>query len=78
MRITANGPTGHGSRFIQNTAVEKLANILNRIYKYRKEQEDKCKCNRLGDVLTVNVTGLKAGVDAHNVIPSKAELVMDV
>lgn len=85
------GNTGHGSRFIDNTAVEKLVphisvmagcsdiisffpyqvTILSRIYAVRTEQRkilDDSSCGpaaaakTLGDVLTVNVTALQAGV----------------
>ena len=80
VRIKANGPTGHGSRFVKDSAVENLVRILGKIYKYRSDQEQRmlCNCNKLGDVLTVNVTGLHAGSGAHNVVPSSAELTMDV
>ncbi|EER07719.1 conserved hypothetical protein [Perkinsus marinus ATCC 50983] len=89
------GNTGHGSRFIDNTAVEKLVTILSRIYAVRTEQRkilDDSSCGpaaaakTLGDVLTVNVTALQAGVAssstksgfALNVIPSDALIGVDV
>ena len=81
VRIIVRGATGHGSRFVENSAVEKITKILSNIYSFRSEQQSdmRCNCKKLGDVLTVNVTGLKAGVDGlHNVVPSEAELIMDV
>jgi aminoacylase len=75
LRITTTGPTGHGSRFIENTAVEKLVrnvsvinfkmNIVNKALSFRKEQFDKLQrgiheCGmKLGDVTTLNVTALR-------------------
>ena len=38
--IRAQGPTGHGSRFIQNTAVAKLMGVVNKALDFRKEQEE--------------------------------------
>merc|ERR1712166_417189 len=37
--IRATGPTGHGSRFVQNTATEKLMEVVNKALAFRKEQE---------------------------------------
>ena len=62
---------GHGSQFINATAVEKLVKILNKAYQFRKEQEnalhythDGCKHSQaktLGDVTSLNCTFIKAG-----------------
>ncbi|KAF4660943.1 adenylate cyclase [Perkinsus chesapeaki] len=69
------GNTGHGSRFIENTAVEKLVKILSKIYAVRAEQRkilDDATCGpaaaakTLGDVLTVNVTALQTGVPSSS------------
>jgi len=71
--VRAEGPTGHGSRFIQNTAVEKLMGVVNKALAFRQEQEAAlgwdshagCKhsqAKKLGDVTTLNVTMLKGGV----------------
>eukprot|EP00927_Polykrikos_kofoidii_P045117 TRINITY_DN389_c0_g1_i1.p1 TRINITY_DN389_c0_g1~~TRINITY_DN389_c0_g1_i1.p1 ORF type:complete len:472 (+),score=88.46 TRINITY_DN389_c0_g1_i1:117-1532(+) len=71
--IRAKGNTGHGSRFIQATAVEKLMGVVNKALAFRKEQEkclgwgghEGCKhgqARKLGDVTTLNVTMLKTGV----------------
>jgi aminoacylase len=86
--IRATGPTGHGSRFIKNTAIEKISRILTRIYSMRQLEEHRCHSHnlKLGDVLSMNVTAMRAGVPsstlrggyAINVIPSEAEIAIDI
>jgi aminoacylase len=84
--IRTRGPTGHGSRFIMNTAIEKMTRILNRIYMHRSEFHSKCHHTALGDLLSMNVTAMRAGVPstalrggfAINVIPSEAEIAIDI
>ncbi|KAJ1560467.1 adenylate cyclase, partial [Cladochytrium tenue] len=96
--VTAKGPTGHGSRFIKDTAVSKIIDICNKAQAFRDEQEraldahDGCKHGemkkrKLGDVTTINITALKAGVPigdaggkdfALNVIPTEALAGFDV
>nr|CCA15831.1 aminoacylase1 putative [Albugo laibachii Nc14] len=71
--VKAEGPTGHGSRFIANTATSKIIDICNKALAFRKTQEamlhvdDGCKHGdmkkkTLGDVTTINLTHLKSGV----------------
>lgn len=86
--IRAKGPTGHGSRFVKDTAIEKMSRILTRIYSMRRGEEHRCHSHdlKLGDVLSMNVTAMKAGVAsstlrggfAINVIPSEAEIAIDI
>jgi len=88
--IKSVGPTGHGSRFIQETAVEKLMRVVNRLLAFRKSQFDElqrgiAQCGmKLGDVTTVNLTALKAGVTTDgktfslNVIPTEAMAGFDI
>lgn len=84
--MKTRGPTGHGSRFIRDTAIEKMTRILTRIYQQRTENQDKCHHTALGDLLTMNVTAMRAGVPstafrggfAINVIPSEAEIAIDI
>jgi len=91
LRLTAKGPTGHGSRFIEGTAVEKLMTSVRSLLDYRKEMHDKLEkgkheCGmKLGDVTTLNLTMLKAGVTTDggktysiNVIPMEAEAGFDL
>lgn len=139
INVTAKGPTGHGSRFIENTAVEKLMGLARKALDLRQQQKEifengghvaneedvsspakKQKSDeneggekqvaakepnglshstgpsgcshsiakKLGDVLTLNLTMLKAGVKAGtaegderyalNVIPTEAKAGFDV
>jgi hypothetical protein len=38
--VTAKGNTGHGSRFIDCTAVEQIIGVTNKALQFRKEQKD--------------------------------------
>lgn len=95
--VEAQGPTGHGSRFITGTATHTLNAWLQRALSFRKEQEKilhasdfysgcgHAKCKKLGDVTTINLTVLRAGVTtdggetfAINVIPTDAMACLDV
>jgi aminoacylase len=85
VKITATGNTGHGSRFIEGTATEKLLSTVNEMMEYRKEMFDKLhkghhECGmRLGDVTSINLTWLKAGLDYQlNVVPTVAEAGFDI
>ncbi|EGG24895.1 N-acyl-L-amino-acid amidohydrolase [Cavenderia fasciculata] len=91
VHITAVGNTGHGSRFIENTAVEKLMRTINKMLQFRHDQftdlhKGHHECGKkLGDVTTLNLTVLKAGVGegpfpnySYNVIPTKAEAGFDI
>eukprot|EP00301_Raphidiophrys_heterophryoidea_P005207 c12215_g1_i4.p1 GENE.c12215_g1_i4~~c12215_g1_i4.p1 ORF type:complete len:430 (-),score=129.43 c12215_g1_i4:173-1429(-) len=93
--VTATGNAGHGSRFIPDTAVEKLMRFLNHVYEFRKSEFEKLgghgcahsAAKKLGDVTTINVTMLDAGVTrgangenvfALNVVPAKCVCGFDV
>eukprot|EP01061_Rhynchopus_euleeides_P025298 TRINITY_DN4084_c2_g1_i1.p2 TRINITY_DN4084_c2_g1~~TRINITY_DN4084_c2_g1_i1.p2 ORF type:complete len:450 (+),score=190.00 TRINITY_DN4084_c2_g1_i1:45-1352(+) len=96
VEVKANGPTGHGSRFIQGTATNCLHAWLARALEFRKQQEKElhgndthgcghAKCKKLGDLTTVNLTVMRAGVTmdngesfAVNVIPTEAMAALDV
>eukprot|EP00298_Acanthocystis_sp_HF-20_P012113 c19724_g1_i3.p1 GENE.c19724_g1_i3~~c19724_g1_i3.p1 ORF type:complete len:448 (-),score=186.20 c19724_g1_i3:333-1634(-) len=72
--VDFNGDTGHGSRLMPNTAIEKLAKFLERVYKFREEQQKKlggfgcahAAAAKLGDVVSVNVTMVEAGMETQN------------
>lgn len=105
--VTATGPTGHGSRFIDNTAVEQLIALANRALEFRQGQKsllgmsehENCthavaaangKRKRstttnktLGDVTSLNITTLQAGVQvgdtyAYNCVPPVAKCSLDI
>jgi aminoacylase len=78
VKIKANGNTGHGSRFIEGTAVEQLVGVSQKVLNFREEQRQilhkggmQCGCNHavaakttLGDVTSMNITLLRAGTQA--------------
>eukprot|EP00008_Paramoeba_atlantica_P011317 CAMPEP_0201491732 /NCGR_PEP_ID=MMETSP0151_2-20130828/30981_1 /ASSEMBLY_ACC=CAM_ASM_000257 /TAXON_ID=200890 /ORGANISM="Paramoeba atlantica, Strain 621/1 / CCAP 1560/9" /LENGTH=444 /DNA_ID=CAMNT_0047878227 /DNA_START=69 /DNA_END=1403 /DNA_ORIENTATION=- len=93
--VTAKGPTGHGSRFIPDTAVSKLLKFCNKALEFRKEQEETlgykgegcahAQAKKMGDVTTINLTMLEAGVTCDggktyslNVIPTDARAGFDM
>ena len=109
--ITAQGNTGHGSRFIEGTAVEQLVDLMNKALAFRKGQRDllhgeehshanncshsvalrnKSKANiqgeaKLGDVTSLNITHIEAGVRvrvadtfAYNCVPPVAKCAFDI
>lgn len=80
LRITCRGDPGHGSRFIKNTAAEKLQSIINSFMEFRGQEEAKLeagKCLLLGDVTTVNLTKLEGGIQ-HNVVPNEFKAGFDI
>jgi len=95
--VTATGPTGHGSRFIDNTAVEQLVELSKKALAFRQGQRDmlnmteheNCthavarKNKTLGDVTSLNITTLQAGVRAgntfaYNCVPPIAKCSLDI
>jgi aminoacylase len=97
VRVKSVGNTGHASRFIEGTAVEQIIGVANKALAFREDQKDllhgKGKhygCSHavvgkksLGDVTSLNMTVLRAGVsaggvDVLNVIPSEAEAGFDI
>ncbi|XP_056000913.1 aminoacylase-1-like isoform X2 [Ostrea edulis] len=82
VQVKCPGKPGHGSRFIEDNAAEKVRRVINSFLSFRDEQEKKLKtkgCLRLGDVTTVNLTVLKGGVDGSlNVVPSEMFLGFDI
>jgi len=114
--VTATGPTGHGSRFLPDTAVEQIIALSQKALAFRQNQRDilfqnepdhaNCahavvskitkkalenknngnggaKKPNLGDVTTLNITALEAGVKAGgeyvvNCVPPVAKANMDI
>ncbi|XP_060691770.1 aminoacylase-1-like [Hemiscyllium ocellatum] len=74
------GCPGHGSRFIENTAAEKLRKVLNSFLDFREKEKkrlDLSQCLTLGDVTTINLTLLQGGV-AYNVVPEEMMASFDI
>lgn len=94
--VEAKGPTGHGSRFIDGTATNAVSAFTGAAWRYRKDQKARlgltdaygcahCEAKKLGDVTTVNLTMMRAGVSADggstfslNVIPTEAQAGFDI
>lgn len=80
IRITCPGNTGHGSKFLENTAGEKAQYMINKLLALREEGKSKLESDpnlTLGDVTSVNLTIMSGGVQA-NVVPDKFELTFDI
>ncbi|XP_036415205.1 aminoacylase-1-like [Colossoma macropomum] len=78
--VRCPGSPGHGSRFVENTAAEKLRRIINSFLDFRereKQRLDTSECFTLGDVTTVNMTMVNGGV-AYNVIPAEMDVSFDM
>ncbi|XP_030633122.1 aminoacylase-1 [Chanos chanos] len=74
------GSPGHGSRFVENTAAEKLRRVINSFLDFREKEKHRLsttECFTLGDVTTVNMTMVKGGV-AYNVIPCEMDVSFDM
>ena len=88
LRVRATGAAGHGSRFIEGTAVEALMRVVSRVLAFREAQRsaleaaEACACGKtLGDFTSVNCTMLAAGERdrlQYNVIPTLAQAGFDV
>lgn len=80
VKVSCMGNPGHGSRFVENNAPEKLRKILNLILDYRESEKQKLEksdaCITLGDVTTVNLTGLEGGI-ANNLVPAELLATFD-
>nr|KAF6419835.1 aminoacylase 1 [Molossus molossus] len=72
VRVTSTGKPGHGSRFIEDTAAEKLNKVVSSILAFREKERQRLQSNphlKLGAVTSVNLTQLEGGV-AYNVVPA--------
>lgn len=72
--VRATGPAGHGSRFVQGTAVEKLMRMANKVLAFREEQAAElaasCGCGKqLGDFTTMNLTMVSGGMLSLLILP---------
>ncbi|KAI7791559.1 putative aminoacylase-1A-like [Triplophysa rosa] len=78
--VSCPGSPGHGSRFVENTAAEKLRRVINSFLEFREKEKKRLntnECFTLGDVTTVNMTMLKGGV-AYNVVPAEMDVSFDL
>nr|XP_035131591.2 aminoacylase-1 isoform X1 [Callithrix jacchus] len=79
VRITSTGRPGHGSRFIEDTAAEKLHKVVSSILAFREKEWQRLQSNphlKEGAVTSVNLTKLEGGV-AYNVVPATMSASFD-
>ncbi|CAI5449067.1 unnamed protein product [Caenorhabditis angaria] len=80
VKVTLPGQPGHGSKFLENTAIEKLQRLISSVSEFRNEQKTLLASNpefTTGDVTTSNMTIINGGVQV-NVIPEKFEAFIDI
>ena len=80
IKVICPGSPGHGSRFLENTAGEKVVKVVKRFMEFREEQQKKLESNpelTLGDVTSVNLTLMDGGVQV-NVVPDQFSLSYDM
>lgn len=75
------GNAGHGSRFIENTAVEKLHCLMGKLLAFRDAEKRKMvELNgndlALGGVISTNITVIHGGVET-NIVPAQFEVQVD-
>uniref|UniRef100_A0A8C8Z3R6 Aminoacylase-1 n=1 Tax=Prolemur simus TaxID=1328070 RepID=A0A8C8Z3R6_PROSS len=79
VRVTSTGRPGHGSRFIEDTAAEKLHKVVSSILAFREKERQRLQSNphlKEGAVTSVNLTKLEGGV-AYNVVPASMSAAFD-
>ncbi|XP_025771835.1 aminoacylase-1 isoform X4 [Puma concolor] len=79
VRVTSIGKPGHGSRFIEDTAAEKLHKVVSSILAFREKERQRLQSNphlKEGAVTSVNLTKLEGGV-ACNVVPATMSASFD-
>jgi len=80
VKVTCSGNPGHGSRFIEGTAAEKLRVIIDKFLDFRQQEKNRLEANpdlTLGDVTTINLTQIEGGVQV-NVVPSELTAYFDI
>ncbi|XP_068265638.1 aminoacylase-1 isoform X3 [Nyctibius grandis] len=80
IKVKCVGSPGHGSRFISNTAAEKMHKVINSFLAFRESEKQRLKSDSsltLGDVTSLNLTMLEGGV-SFNVVPSEMAAGFDV
>jgi len=86
--VRAKGPVGHGSAFVTDTATERIARLMERVFEFRATQQREMRLRKKsnhGEVVTINLTSMKGGHTQNcgesftmNVIPSVAQVGLDV
>ncbi|XP_038626560.1 aminoacylase-1 [Tachyglossus aculeatus] len=77
--VKSSGNPGHGSRFIEDTAAEKLHKVVTSVLEFREKEKQRLMLDpqlTLGAVTSVNLTMLQGGV-AFNVVPADMSASFD-
>ncbi|TPX37707.1 N-acyl-aliphatic-L-amino acid amidohydrolase [Synchytrium microbalum] len=85
VKVIAKGPPSHGSLFVKDGATEKLMKVIQKFMAYRTAEEQKLHIGRtesgqplkVGDVTTINLTMLNAGIQ-FNIVPQEATAGFDI
>uniref|UniRef100_A0A8C3UMA6 N-acyl-aliphatic-L-amino acid amidohydrolase n=1 Tax=Catharus ustulatus TaxID=91951 RepID=A0A8C3UMA6_CATUS len=80
IKVKCMGSPGHGSRFISNTAAEKMHKVITSFLAFRESEKQRLKSDSsltLGDVTSLNMTMLEGGV-SFNVVPSEMAAGFDI
>uniref|UniRef100_A0A8B9P8N5 N-acyl-aliphatic-L-amino acid amidohydrolase n=1 Tax=Apteryx owenii TaxID=8824 RepID=A0A8B9P8N5_APTOW len=80
IKVKCVGSPGHGSRFISNTAAEKMHKVITSFLAFRESEKQRLRSDTgltLGDVTSLNLTMLEGGV-SFNVVPSEMAVGFDV
>ncbi|XP_014725113.1 PREDICTED: aminoacylase-1 [Sturnus vulgaris] len=80
IKVKCMGSPGHGSRFISNTAAEKMHKVIDSFLAFRESEKQRLKSDSsltLGDVTSLNMTMLEGGV-SFNVVPSEMAASFDI
>ncbi|PVU88316.1 hypothetical protein BB560_006381 [Smittium megazygosporum] len=84
VRLTAYGNTGHGSQFIEGTAIEKILPVINALLEKRQEQKallaakgDPSTNEHSGEFIAINLTMASGGKQA-NLVPASFTATFDV
>ncbi|CAH0555895.1 unnamed protein product [Brassicogethes aeneus] len=78
MNWTCPGISTHGSALVNDTAGEKVAYILGKIYEFRRNEQNKLKYLKgtMGDVTAINLNVIHGGVQT-NVTPAEIKFGLD-
>ena len=82
--IIGKGSLSHGSHLMCFNTIHELTEFLHRITKLHKEQQKKATISQPGQLLSLNITSLTAGVKkdnghiALNVVPDCAQATIDI
>jgi aminoacylase len=65
VKVTAKGNTGHSLIIHENTAAEKIQQVINRMLEVRTKEKKRLESNPdlgLGDVTTINLTKMEVSM----------------